>query len=373
MDIQQHVPLAPYTTLHVGGPAREFVRVENAQELVQAVREADACGLPVLVLGKGSNILVADTGFDGRVVQPRNNGITLLPGAGPDAGHEVRICCEAGTSWDDFVAFTTDMRLSGVAALSGIPGCIGSAVMQNIGAYGQEMKDSLLSVRVYDRHTGSIRSISAARLQFSYRCSLLRENLDEQRARGGVFFPSPRWIVLEASFGLSRNPQSTITHPQLARALGVEPGDTRDCAQVREQALAVRGSKAMLAEENKGPDGSCPVDYDRWSSGSFFTNPLLTAEDAARLPEDAPRYPAHGGVKTSAAWLIEQAGFSRGFGVDGARSRATLSSRHTLALTNRGSATAQDLLTLARAVRGGVHARFGVWLEPETVLVGAQL
>jgi UDP-N-acetylmuramate dehydrogenase len=233
------------------------------------------------------------------------------------------------------------------------------------------MGSSLVSAMLLDRLTGSVREASARSLQMGYRTSILRENLEWEREHGGKHFPTPRWVVLSATFGLADDPETIVEHPQLARALGVEVGETQHAAVVRDEVLAVRGSKAMLAD---GDDGARKgVDHDRWSSGSFFTNPLLTYEDAQRLPEQAPRFPAHGGIKTSAAWLIEHAGFSRGFGEHGPASRATLSSRHTLAITNRGNATSADLIELARTVRRGVHDRFGIALEPETVLVGVSL
>ncbi|MEE8717548.1 MAG: UDP-N-acetylmuramate dehydrogenase [Coriobacteriales bacterium] len=371
MQTYEDIRLAPYTTLRVGGMARRFTVTDSSEELASAVTQADSQGTPVFVLGGGSNVLVSDEGFDGSVIHPAQDAIELLGKRGPDERHRVLVRCDAGAAWDDFVRFATERELSGVAALSGIPGCIGSACMQNIGAYGQEMGSSLVSALLLDRLTGSVREASARSLQMGYRTSILRENLEWERERGGEHFPTPRWVVLSATFGLADDPETTVEHPQLARALGVEVGETQHAAVVRDEVLAVRGSKAMLADGDAGAGKG--VDHDRWSSGSFFTNPLLTYEDAQRLPAQAPRFPAHGGIKTSAAWLIEHAGFSRGFGVHGPGSRATLSSRHTLAITNRGNATSADLIELARAVRRGVHDRFGITLEPETVLVGVSL
>lgn len=371
MDTAHDVMLAAHTTLHVGGPAKEFVTTESTDELVAAVLDADKSHTPLFVLGGGSNVLICDKGFEGRVVHPRQCAIEELAMPGPSERQQVLVRCEAGVAWDDFVAFTVARGYSGVAALSGIPGLIGSACMQNIGAYGQEMASSLVSATVLDRRSRQVREISARALHLGYRTSLLRENLEHELASGGEYFPSPRWIVLQAMFGLCRDPQTSIDHPQLAHALGVDVGDEQHCALVREEVIAVRQRKGMLAPQEA--NGAAEVDYDRWSSGSFFTNPLLAYRDAMQLPDDAPRYPAQGGIKTSAAWLIEHAGFPKGFGLAGKSSRATLSTRHTLALTNRGHAKAQDIVELARAIRDGVERRFGITLMPETVLVGTSL
>ena len=370
MQERAHEMLRDHTTLHVGGPAGRFLLVDDADELVRAVREADASSDPVLVLGGGSNLLVGDDGFPGVVVHPHASRIERLATPGPDARHEVLVRCGAGTPWDEFVAFAVEQGLSGVEALSGIPGLIGSACMQNIGAYGQEMGSSLVYARLYDRATREVKTVRADSLQLGYRNSLLRDSLEEPSLACERWFPSPRWVVLDATFGLRDDPRTVVEHPQLAHALGVSVGDEGLAADVRREVLAVRGSKAMLADDGTTVGA---VEHDRWSSGSFFTNPLLAYPDAERLPPEAPRYPALGGVKTSAAWLIEHAGFSRGFGVHGTASRATLSTRHTLAITNRGDATAADLIELARTVRDGVHATFSITLTPETVLVGTRL
>lgn len=360
--------LARHTTLHVGGPARTFCEPETIDEMAEAVISADRLGLPLLVLGGGSNVLICDEGFEGVVVHTACAGIHVLPQRGPDARHAVLISCEAGVTWDDLVRQSVERGLSGAAALSGIPGCIGSACMQNVGAYGQEMASSLVSLHLLDRKTGNVRYVAASKIHPGYRSSVLRENLEESLRTGGRWFPTPRWVVLEATFGFARDPMTTVEHPQLAAALGVNVGEPQPSTLVRQEVLAVRSSKAMLEAE-----GESAQDHDRWSSGSFFTNPYLTVRDAESLPEDAPRYPAKGGVKTSAAWLIEHAGFGRGFGVHGEDSPARLSSKHTLALTNRGGATAADIVELARYVRDGVRKTFGIELESETVLVGVEL
>lgn len=370
MQTLQNEPLSAHTSLHVGGPAREYLVTQTPQELAQAVSDADQHGDPLLVLGQGSNVLVADEGFSGVVVHPEGGHVSSR--RGPEPG-QVLVDADAAMAWDDVVAYSVGMGLAGMAPLSGIPGLIGSACMQNIGAYGQEAGSLLHSIHVLDRRDGRVHVLRANQLQMGYRTSVLRESLDDSYRTTGMTptkaFPTPRWVVLAATFSLTDSSSTVVSHPQLARAIGVEPGQESLGEDVREKVLAVRGSKAMLAEGESAQDH----DFDRWSSGSFFTNPLLSSKDAQALPEDAPRYPAAGGTKTSAAWLIEHAGFTRGFGVHGQDSAATLSQQHVLAITNRGHATASDLLELARTVREGVHEKFGIYLEPETVLVGAEL
>lgn len=370
MQIRREEPLSSHTSLHVGGPVRDYLMPESPEELAQAVLDADRAHDPLLVLGQGSNMLVADEGFQGTAVRPQAGHVSSRRGIEPG---RVLVDADAGMAWDDVVSYAVGLGLSGMAALSGIPGLIGSACMQNIGAYGREAASVLHSVHVLDRRDSRVHVLRANQLQLGYRTSVLRDSLDASRRAHGQTptraFPTPRWVVLAATFELADTPRTPVTHPQLAHAMGVEPGQECSAADVREKVLAVRGSKAMLAEG----DGQTDHDFDRWSSGSFFTNPLLSAKDAQALPADAPRYPAAGGVKTSAAWLIERSGFGRGFGVHGEESAAMLSRRHVLAITNRGHATAGDLLELARVVRDGVHARFGIELEPETVLVGCDL
>lgn len=357
--------LAPYTTMRVGGPAARFVETQTPLELANAVREASEAGIPLLVLGEGSNLLIGDDGFDGYVVHSAGGSIKFDDGFSDDNLVALRVGC--GARWDDVVAWAVEQGLGGIEALSGIPGQIGSAVMQNLGAYGQEIGQTLIGATLLDRLDNSVRFWDAAELGLRYRSSMLRASLES-----GNWGPSPRWIVLEALIGLRRCPESEVAHPQLAKALGCEVGAHMPLGVLRDAVLDVRAAKAMVRDED--PLGANP-DHDRWSSGSFFTNPVLSAEEAAQLPTDAPRYPTGdpSTVKTSAAWLIEHAGFGRGFGLTGSNSRATLSTKHTLALTNRGSATASDIVELARAVRAGVEERYGIRLVPESVLVGVEL
>lgn len=369
------VLLSDLTTMRVGGPAARFAVADSPETLVRLVSEADGSDTPVFVIGSGSNVLVGDGGFDGLVVKPVDSSVVFAyDPVHPDVCHAT---CSAGTCWDDFVAASVDAGLSGVEALSGIPGLMGSAVMQNIGAYGQEMRTSFSRARVYDRADRSTKWLGPRDLDFGYRTSSLRRSLATD-APGNIrpqdgpdvrrWFPSPRWIVLEVEFSLRKTDSCVVGHPQLAHALGCEVDDIMTPAQVREAVLAVRTSKAMVA------DNGC-MDHDRWSTGSFFTNPIVSADMAAALPQDAPRYDCAvpGAVKTSAAWLIEHAGFPKGYSVEGCGGRASLSNRHTLALTNRGGASAGDMVDLARHIVEGVRSVFGIDLVPETIIVGEHL
>jgi UDP-N-acetylmuramate dehydrogenase len=349
--VGEAVELATCTTLRVGGPAARFVSASSTDRVIDAVSECDARGEPVLVLGGGSNLLVSDEGFDGTVVRIDTVGFTV-ESADRCGGASVRVA--AGEPWDALVAAAVDRRWSGVEALSGIPGSTGATPVQNVGAYGQEVADTVASVRTWDRQEGRVRTLASADCEFSYRHSRFKE----ERFRGG-----PRFVILEVTFQLVLADLSgPVRYPELARALGVEVGARAPLEDVRRAVLALRRSKGMVLD---------PADHDTWSAGSFFTNPLLDPAAADRLPSDAPRWPAAGGrVKTSAAWLIEHAGFTRGYGLPGP---AALSTRHTLALTNRGGARAKDVVELARTIQDGVRVAFGVELAPEPVLVGVEL
>ena len=354
-------PLSSLTTLRVGGPAARYVAATTEAELIEAVRTADEAGEPLLVLGGGSNVVVADEGFAGLVVRDARSGIEV-PDHSACAGVTYQV--PAGTPWDTVVEEATSHRLYGLEALSGIPGSTGATPVQNVGAYGQEVAQTIASVRVWDRSTNRVRTLALDDLRFGYRTSLLKRSLrasdDDPRS---PWAPTPRYVVLDVSFQLRQGSLSaTVAYPELARTLGIAVGERAPLPDVRAAVLELRARKGMLLD---------PADHDTWSAGSFFTNPVLGAAEAAALPDEAPRYPAGDGlVKTSAAWLIEHAGFSRGFGAPGP---AAVSGKHTLALTNRGGATAADLVALARTIRDGVATRFGVALEPEPVLVGVAL
>jgi UDP-N-acetylmuramate dehydrogenase len=343
--------LSGLTTLRVGGPARRLMVATTTDELVDAVREADAEATPVLLVGGGSNLLVGDDGFDGLVVQVATTGVQRLA-VDYCGGAEVKVA--AGESWDGFVAEAVGSGWIGVEALSGIPGSTGATPVQNVGAYGQEVAGSIATVRTWDRVENRIRTLAAAECDFGYRDSLFKR----ERFRAG-----PRYVVLDVTFQLVVADRSEpVKYAELARTLGVAIGDRVPLAEVRTAVLGLRRGKGMVLDAE---------DQDTWSAGSFFTNPLLSVEDAARLPTEAPRWPTvDGRVKTSAAWLIEHAGFTKGYGLPGP---ASLSTKHTLALTNRGSASAADLLALAREVRDGVDAAFGVHLVAEPELVNCAL
>lgn len=370
MDVRTSGRLADLTTLGVGGPAARYVETSTEAELIDAVRTADEAGEALLVVGGGSNLLVSDEGFDGVVVRDVRTGIEV-PDHSACAG--VTYTVPAGTPWDDVVAEATSHRLYGIEALSGIPGSTGATPVQNVGAYGQEVAQSIATVRVWDRARSRVRTLPVVDLRFGYRSSLLKRSMQpatgttadprdpaDDRAPWG---PTPRYVVLDVTLQLRQGTLSApVAYAELARTLGIAVGERAPLPDVRAAVLALRAGKGMVLDA---------ADPDTRSAGSFFTNPILDAAAAATLPEGAPRFPAADGrVKTSAAWLIEHAGFGRGFGLPGP---AALSTKHTLALTNRGAATAQDLLALAREVRTGVHAAFGVELEPEPVLVGVTL
>ncbi len=342
--------LADLTTLRVGGPVGTLIEVSTEAEFIDAVRAADSDRAPLLVLGGGSNIVAADAGFDGVVVRDVRSGYSVQ-----DDGFcgGVSVTAPAGTSWDYVVLAACTEGWVGLEALSGIPGSVGAAPVQNIGAYGAELAQTLASVRVWDREEARVRTLFSIELGFGYRDSLLKRSLGAQRGA------TPRFVVLDATFQMRFGTRSApVGYAQLAQALGVEEGDTASTQAVREAVLALRASKGMVLD---------PADHDTWSVGSFFTNPVVAAD---AVPEGAPAYPARDGVKTSAAWLIEQAGFARGFALEG--SRAAISSKHTLALTNRGEASADEVLALARTVRDGVRERFGIELVPEPSLLDAR-
>ena len=333
------VRLSTLTTLRVGGPARRLVTATTAEEVVEAVRAADESGEPLLVLGGGSNLLVADEGFDGTVLLVATRGVQVDGEEDSCGGAVVRV--QAGHDWDALVAETVDRNLVGVEALSGIPGSTGATPLQNVGAYGQEVAQTIAFVRTWDRLDGRIRTLANADCSFSYRHSRLKA----ERLHGG-----PRFVVLDVTFQLLPGTLSApVAYAELAGRLGVAIGGRAPLADVRAAVLELRAGKGMVLDD---------ADPDTWSAGSFFTNPLLEVSGAAALPEEAPRWPQPDGrVKTSAAWLIQRAGFGRGHGLPGP---AALSTKHTLALTNRGSATAGDLLALAREVRDGVRDAYGI-------------
>ncbi|MBA3397076.1 MAG: UDP-N-acetylmuramate dehydrogenase [Deltaproteobacteria bacterium] len=346
MDVSCDVPLAPRTTLGVGGVARRFGTVTSIDELRDALADAAAIGEPVLVLAGGSNLVVRDGGWHGLAVAIALPGIAIV-----DDGDTATVTAAAGVVWDDLVAQCLDAGLAGVECLSGIPGLVGATPMQNVGAYGQEVADTIEWVRVLDRHTGQLETFRKAACGFAYRTSL--------------FKGSTRWIVVEVQFRLARDRRAApLRYPELSRALGVADGGRAPLADVRRTVIELRRGKGMVVDA---------ADPESRSAGSFFVNPIVNSVQLAalesRLPAGTtmPRFAASGGLtKLSAGWLIEHAGFAKGYTVG----RVGISRKHALALVNRGGATTTELLALAHEIQQGVHAAFGIELVPEPVIVG---
>ena len=400
---REHVTLAGYTTLRLGGPARRLVEAVTDEQVVAAVRAADDSGEPLLVLGGGSNLVVADGGFPGTVVHIATSGVRLHGGGGPGGGGPggggpggggpgrggpgtgrgraggngqdvAELTVAAGEDWDAVVAVCVGEGLAGLECLSGIPGRAGATPIQNVGAYGQEVAERIISVRVYDRERGAVADLAGADCGFGYRTSAFKRSLQAAPVPGEPAAVTGRFVVLGVRFLLARDRLSApVRYAELARALGVTEGGRAPLAAVRSAVLDLRRRKGMVLD---------PDDPDTRSVGSFFLNPVLdrghfaAVERAARAVVGpgvrVPGYPAgDGGVKVPAAWLIEQAGFRKGYPAAGAGAR--ISSKHTLALVNPGGATAASLLALAREIRDGVREVFGVELASEPVLVGAAL
>jgi UDP-N-acetylmuramate dehydrogenase len=388
---------AELTTMRVGGPAPHLVTASTEDELIALASDAYGSGEPVLLLGGGSNTIVADDGFDGTVVRVATKGVQRIEAADSRHPDAVRLRVQAGENWDGLVALAVRNRWAGIEALSGIPGSVGAAPVQNIGAYGQELESVLVAVDFLDAVTGDVRRLTAADLELGYRTSALKRGLE------GVVVAVELELTQRQDVGAALG--EPIAYGQLANALAVEIGSRVSLGEMRRTVLSLRASKGMVLDDD---------DPDSVSAGSFFTNPIVSARFAATLPSDAPRWPqapeepdlvapldgenaeqsvavgmladaaadrerrrAHdesatgSGVKLSAAWLIEHAGIRRGFSLPG--SRAAISSKHTLAITNRGGASAEEVAQLASFVQGRVQAEFGVLLHPEPVLVGLTL
>jgi len=356
------VQLAPLTTVRVGGPAATYIEAASEEAIIAEVRSADEHGEDLLIIGGGSNLVISDDGYPGTVLRIANSGYAISEDDA--AGGTVLLDVEAGQQWDELVEATVGQGLAGLEALSGIPGLTGATPVQNVGAYGAEVSHSLENVRVWDRQEARVRTFTNGELGFGYRDSLLKQT---------TLNGSPRYVVLAVRFRLGRDALGApVRYAELARALGVEVGEQAPAADVRREVLRLRASKGMVLD---------PADRDTFSTGSFFTNPIVPPAAAEHLPSDAPRWPAGEQVKLSAAWLIDRAGFGKGFGlagtangaVDGftvAGGRAALSTKHTLAITNRGNAEAADILAIGRTVRDGVESTFGIRLHPEPLLIG---
>jgi len=350
--IRENIALAPFTTLGIGGPARYFAEVRTEHTLLEALSFAESHTLRVFILGGGSNILVADEGFAGLVLRIAIGGISSLSEHG-----KVIVTAGAGEDWDGLVSHCVERGLAGIECLSGIPGLIGGTPVQNVGAYGQEVSETIVAVRAYDRQTKCIIELNNAECGFSYRASIFNTSVRD------------RYIVLAVSYALTPSGQPTLRYADVQKFFAGR-SSAPSLAEVREAVRMIRARKAMLL---------VPGDPDCQSAGSFFKNPIVSAEAFARIEgaarahgvikadEQVPRYHAPGDqVKVSAAWLIERAGFHKGY----ERGRVGLSSKHTLAIVNRGGATAHEVIGLMREIQARVEERFGVALVPEPVFVG---
>jgi UDP-N-acetylmuramate dehydrogenase len=335
--------LSKYTSLRVGGPATKIVQVSTEAQIIAAIEEAG--DTPILIMGGGTNVLIADKGFEGTVIRISNNSVQ----SEVDACSGATLTIGAGEDWDSFVQATINSGFAGLETLSGIPGTVGAAPIQNIGAYGHEVSEFITRVRTYDRQLKEIYTFTNSQCEFTYRNSYFK-------AHPG------RYVVLEVQFQLRIGEFSDpITYLELSKKLGVEPGDKASVIATRAAVLELRASKGMLLS---------PDDRDSWSAGSFFTNPIISQQAADALPDAAPKWPLNDGrVKISAAWLIENAGMHKGDEVGGAR----ISSKHVLALTNSGDATAADIAELARRARDQVREVFGITLEAEVNLIGIEI
>jgi UDP-N-acetylmuramate dehydrogenase len=336
--------LSDLTTLHVGGAAQKIIYATTEAELIAAVRASDDARTPLLVLGGGSNVLVGDAGFQGTVivVQTQGNSYEI------DACSGGMLQVAAGVNWDEFVAFTLEKELANLESLSGIPGTVGAAPIQNIGAYGHEVGEVIARVRAYDRQKQAVHTFTASECGFEYRSSIFKKEVD-------------RYLIVDVTFQLRRGTSSSpVLYKELADALGVEIGARVPTSELRAKVLEIRRSKGMLYSH----------DDQNWSAGSFFTNPIVTPEVAATLPVEAPRFAqADGRIKLSAAWLMQNSGIIKGQSYGGAK----ISDKHVLALTNNGHASAAELIELARIAREKVKAHFGIELTPEVRLINASL
>ena len=334
--------LANYTTLGVGGPAAKIIHATTEVELISAVKGADDTNTPLLILGGGSNVLISDAGFSGTVVKVETTGNSFEI----DACSGGTLTVSAGADWDEFVLFTIEKGLANLESLSGIPGTVGGAPIQNIGAYGHEVSEVIARVRTFDRKLKEVKTFTASQCGFGYRSSIFKSEPE-------------RYVILDVTFQLRLGEESLpIAYAELAKELGVEIGARVAITKVRDAVIKLRGAKGMLLGQGIK------------SAGSFFMNPILNKDAADKLPSDAPRWPMPDGrVKTSAAWLMERSGVSKGDQIAGAQ----ISPKHVLALSNAGDASAKDLIELARIAQEKVRAKFGIVLQSEVQLVGLSL
>ena len=336
--------LSSFTTLRVGGPARKIVHAHSEAELIEFVKAADSAKEPILILGGGSNLLISDAGFAGTVIRVESKGNAL----DYDACSGGMIEVSAGEDWDKFVEISIEKGFADLESLSGIPGTVGGAPIQNIGAYGHEVSETIARVKTYDRSRGEVKTFTNTECKFSYRNSIFKEQ-------------PGKYVILTVTFQLRKGAQSLpIAYAELAKQLSVNIGDQVEVTKVRQAVLKLRAGKGMLIN----------LENEINSAGSFFVNPILSKSAADKLPADAPRWPQNDGkVKTSAAWLMEHSGVVKGEKLAGAQ----ISNKHVLALTNSGDATAEDIIELAKRARKKVYEKFGIKLEAEVQLVGVNL
>ncbi|HYK05391.1 MAG TPA: UDP-N-acetylmuramate dehydrogenase [Thermoanaerobaculia bacterium] len=344
MQIEEHVPLAPLTTIGIGGPARFFFRADSVDELRDALRWARENDQRVFILGGGSNLLISDAGFDGLVIQLDLRGITVES----EDAQTVMVKAAASEPWDPFVAFTVENGWAGVECLAGIPGSTGATPIQNVGAYGQDVSETIARVETYDRNLGIVVWFTNWECRFGYRSSLFKN------------YERDRYVVLSVTFRLCRNGRATVKYPELQKFVDERGVSLDDLEGVREAVIAIRKRKGMVID---------PTDPDTRSDGSFFMNPVLTLAQydlfARRAPE-APHFPSGDEVKLSAAWLIEHAGFTKGF----THGNVGLSSKHSLAVINRGGGTAAEVVQLVKLIQDAVREKFGVEIHPEPNFIG---
>jgi UDP-N-acetylmuramate dehydrogenase len=344
LNLQNDVPLAPLTTIGIGGPARSFVRATSIDDVRAAVTWARANGVPLFILGGGSNLLISDEGFAGLVLQIDLRGVSA-----DEEDGLVTVTAAAGEPWDPLVSMAVENGWAGIECLSGIPGNVGATPIQNVGAYGQEVAETIASVEVLDLRDDRIARLTSRECQFTYRSSLFKTG-----GRG-------RYVVLAVTFRLRPGGEATVRYPDLQKYLGEHGIGAGDLTQVREAVIAVRRGKGMVID---------PSDPDTRSDGSFFMNPIIPMAELdaflAKAGASVPRFPSSDTVKLSAAWLIEQAGFRKGF----IHGNVGISTKHTLAIVNRGGGTAREVRELVEMIQAGVRERFGVELHPEPVFVG---
>ena len=335
--------LSKYTSLRVGGPAKKIIHVSSEKEIIDAIEQSE--GSPILILGGGTNVLIADSGFDGTVIHISNDSIQ----SEMDACSGATLTIGAGQDWDRLVQISIERGLAGLETLSGIPGTVGAAPIQNIGAYGHEVSEFITRVRTYDREEKQVKTFTHSQCEFSYRSSHFKQH-------------PGRYVILDVAFQLRQGQFSDpITYVELSKKLGIQPGEKADVIATRNAVLELRSSKGMLIS-NEDPDS--------WSAGSFFTNPIISQQMADALPNAAPKWPLNDGrVKISAAWLIENSGIHKGDAIGGAK----VSTKHVLALTNSGTATAADIAALAKKARDQVKEKFGITLVAEVNLIGVEI